>query len=78
MKQDQIEKHTTAQSIILHLFPGILVGCFYFLARQPVANMGYPSIFALLLAFAFILIPVELGFVLVQGKKKQAALHYRG
>lgn len=46
MKQDQIEKHSTAQSIILHLFPGILVGCFYFLARQPVANLGYPSIFA--------------------------------
>ena len=28
MKQDQIEKHSTAQSVILHLLPGILVGCF--------------------------------------------------
>jgi len=70
MKQDQIEKHSTAQSIILHLLPGILVGGGYFLARQPVANMGYPSIFALLLAFAFVLIPVELGYLLYQGKKK--------
>jgi hypothetical protein len=49
MNQDQYEKHTTTQSVILHLLPGILVGWFYFLARQPVANMGYPSIFALLL-----------------------------
>ena len=50
----EVEKHSTAQSILLHLFPGMLVGCFYFLSRQPVASLGYPSIFALLLAFAFV------------------------
>lgn len=70
MKQDQIEKHSTTQSVILHLLPGILVGCFYLLARQPVVNMGYPSIIALILAYVFILIPVELGYLLYQGKKK--------
>jgi uncharacterized protein len=69
MKQDQIEKHSTAQSVILHLSPGILVGAFYFLALQPVVRMGYPSIFALYLAFAFVLVPFELGFLLYQGKK---------
>ena len=78
MEQDQIEKHSTAQSVILHLLPGILVGGFYFLARQPVANLGYPSIFALLLAFAFILIPVELGFLLVQGKKRTGRFTLQG
>jgi hypothetical protein len=77
MKQDQIEKHSTTQSVILHLLPGSLVGCFYLLARQQVADMGYPSIVALILAYAFILIPVELGYLLYQGKKRQAALHYR-
>ncbi len=70
MKQDQIEKHSTTQSVVLHLLPGILVGCFYLLARQPVANMGYPSIIALILAYAFVLIPVEIGYLLYQGKKK--------
>ena len=78
MKQDQIEKHSTTQSVILHLLPGILVGCFYFLARQPVADMGYPSIFALLLALAVILIPFELGFLLYQGKKKTGRLTLQG
>lgn len=78
MEQDQIEKHSAAQSIILHLLPGILVGCFYFLVRQPVANMGYPSIFALLLAFAFILIPVELGYLLYKGKKKAGRFTLQG
>jgi len=78
MDQNQIEKHSTIQSVILHLLPGILVGCFYFLARQPVANLGYPSIFALLLAFAFILIPVELGYLFYQGKKKTGSFSLQG
>jgi len=78
MKQDQIEKHSTTQSVILHLLPGILVGCFYFLALKPVAKMGYPSFFAQFLAFAFILVPLELGFLLVQGKKKNGRFTLRG
>ncbi|MCD6424970.1 MAG: CPBP family intramembrane metalloprotease [Anaerolineales bacterium] len=66
--QQQIEKHTIVQSIILHLFPGILVGVFYFLIRQPVQNFGYPSSFALILAIIF-LVPVELGYLLLKGKQ---------
>jgi membrane protease YdiL (CAAX protease family) len=83
MKQAQIEKHSTTQSVILHLLPGILVGCFYLLARQPVVNLGYPSVIALILAYAFILIPIELGYLLYQGKRKtgrftlQAIISYR-
>lgn len=67
--QQQIEKHTTVQSIILHLFPGILIGGFYFLIRQPVQEFGYPSIFALMLAIIFVLVPVELGYLLHKGKR---------
>jgi uncharacterized protein len=78
MKQDQIEKHSTLQSVILHLLPGILVGFFYFLVRKPVENMGYPSIVALILAYAFILIPEELGYLLYQGKKETGRFTLRG
>jgi membrane protease YdiL (CAAX protease family) len=78
MKQDQIEKNSTIKSVMLHLLPGILVGCFYFLVRQPVANMGYPSIVTLILAYVFILIPVELGYLLYQGKKKTGRFTLRG
>jgi membrane protease YdiL (CAAX protease family) len=78
MKQDQIEKHSTTRSVILHLLPGILVGFFYLLARQPVVDMGYPSIIALILAYAFILIPVELGYLLYQGKKKTGRFTLQG
>jgi membrane protease YdiL (CAAX protease family) len=78
MNQDQIEKHSMTQSVILHLLPGILVGCFFLLARQPVADLGYPSIVALILAYAFILIPVELGFLYYQGKKKTGRFTLQG
>ena len=78
MKLEEIEKHSTTQSVVLHLLPGILVGAFYFLARQPVANLGYPSIFALFLAFACVLIPVELGYLLYQGKKKTGRFTLQG
>jgi membrane protease YdiL (CAAX protease family) len=53
------------------------------LARQPVVNLGYPSVIALILAYAFILIPIELGYLLYQGKRKtgrftlQAIISYR-
>ena len=66
--QQQIEKHTIVQSIILHLFPGILVGIVYFIIRQPVQNFGYPSSFALILAI-IVLVPVELGYLLLKGKQ---------
>ena len=78
MEQDTIEKHSTARSVILHLLPGILLGCFFLLARQPVVNMGYPSIVALILAFALILIPVELGYLFYQGKKMTGRLSLQG
>ena len=67
--QQQIEKHTILQSIILHLLPGILIGTFYFLIRRPVQEIGYPSTFALILAVIFVLVPVELGYLLLKGKQ---------
>ena len=69
MTQQQSENHTIIQSIIFHLLPGILIGGFYFLIQQPVQNLGYPSIFALMLAIAFILVPVEFGYLLYKGKQ---------
>ena len=76
--QQQNEKHTTAQSVLLHLFPGILIGGFYFLAWQPVKDLGYPSIFTLMLAIAFVLVPVELGYLLSKGKQKTGRYTLKG
>jgi uncharacterized protein len=40
--------------------------------------MGYPAIFALLLANAFVLVPVELGYLLYQEKKKTGRFTLQG
>ena len=48
MKSDQIEKHSTTRSLVLHLLPGILVGAFYFLRTSTSCQNGvYLTIFAL-------------------------------
>lgn len=78
MKTADVEQHTIGQSIVLHLLPGILTGAFYFAIAQPIRNMGYPSMAALVLAIIVILIPFELGFLLYQGKKKNGSLSLDG
>ncbi|MBE0696614.1 MAG: CPBP family intramembrane metalloprotease [Anaerolineaceae bacterium] len=78
MNQNQIEKHSIAQSIFFHLFPGALIGTFCFLFRQTANNFGYPAILALVLAVAFILIPTELGYLLYQGKKRTGRYSLNG
>lgn len=65
----QNNQHTILHSLVLHLLPGFLIGGFYFLIRQPVQNLGYPSIMALMLAILFVLVPFELGYLLMQGKR---------
>ncbi len=77
MKQVPIEKHSMPQSMLFHLLPGVLVGGFYFLARQPAAKLGYPSVFAQMLAFALVLVPLELGFLFVQAKIKTGSFNLR-
>ncbi|MCB2180346.1 CPBP family intramembrane metalloprotease [bacterium] len=73
-----IEKHSIWQSVGLHLLPGILVGAFYYAIAQPIRNLGYPSMAAMIIATIIILIPFELGFLLYQGKKKNGTLSLKG
>lgn len=63
------EQHTAGKSVLLHLLPGFLIGMCYF-ALVPVARqLGYPSIAALMIAVVVALVPFELGYLLVQGRK---------
>lgn len=78
MNQPEVKQHSFFQSIIYHLFPGILIGVFYFLVRRPVENLGYPSVMSSILAIIFILIPLELGFLLYQGKKMNGTFSLEG
>ena len=72
--KDNMNKHTLLKSIVLHLFPGLLMGGFYFAITPFVTKHGYPSVMALILAGIFVLIPFELGVLLYQKRLKSVKL----
>lgn len=59
-----VKKHTLLQTIILHLFPGVLIVGFYFIVAGPIQDQGFPTVAALILSAIVVLIPVELGIIL--------------
>lgn len=65
---NKIQQHSIIQSIYLHLLPGVIVGFFYFLIAPVVKHYGFPTIMALIISGIFVLLPIELGFLLYQKK----------
>jgi membrane protease YdiL (CAAX protease family) len=59
------EQHSLARSIVLHLFPGALL----FGLVLAAAALGIPAVVALLAGIAFVIVPLELGYLLVQAKR---------
>ncbi len=74
----EIAQHHLIRSILLHLFPGMLIAALYFLAVGPVQAWGFPSYMALLLAIPFVLVPVQLGYLLYQGRKRNGRFSLAG
>lgn len=70
VSQDQVEQMTIPKSILLHLFPGVLIVIFDILAAPFVEDLGFPTLLTLILADFFILIPVELAILLYMSKKE--------
>ena len=79
MITDQIpDSHTIGISILLHLLPGVLIGLGYWTVLPALQSAGYPSIMALMVAVALILVPFELGYLLLQGYRKHGRLSLKG
>jgi len=73
-----VEQHSIGQSLLLHLLPGALIGSCYFALRPVLDRWGYPSMMALMVALVLILVPVELGYLLYQGKKRNGRYSLQG
>jgi len=65
---DVLTRHSMLKSLTLHLLPGIFAGVCYFALVPLVKSNGFPSVMALILAGIFVLIPFELGFLILQKK----------
>ena len=74
----QSEQHSVGQSILLHLLPGLLITAGYFALIGPLQQAGYPSVMALVLSGMLLLVPVQLGYLLVQGKRLNGRYGLRG
>lgn len=73
-----LEQHSPARSVLLHLGPGVLIGMCYFVLRPLLHRWGLPSIAALMVTVALVLVPVELGYLLYQARKRNGNYSLRG
>jgi membrane protease YdiL (CAAX protease family) len=60
------EQHSLPRSIVLHLLPGAALFGFVLVA----AALGIPAILALLVGIALVIVPIELGYLLYQGRQE--------
>lgn len=56
-------QHSLWLSVSLHLLPGLLTGAIYYLLAKPLAQLGLPSILALIIAGMLVIVPFELGLI---------------
>ena len=62
--------HTMAESILLHLFPGIVIALFYIMLVPAVEMNGFPNDFALYITDIIALVSAELGLLMYIAKRK--------
>jgi hypothetical protein len=73
------EQHSLPKSILLHLIPGILYGLFYYLLAVPLAvRIGFGTMWALNLGILFVVLPVQMGYLLYQGKLRNGTFSLAG
>lgn len=75
---ERIDQHSLVRSIILHLLPGALIVTFYIISAPYIIHLGFPSGLALLLGFLFVGMPLELGYLLYEGKNRNGTVSLRG
>jgi len=69
MNDSSDRNHSMLQTIVLSLFPGLLILAFYTLVSWYADQFDMPSILVIFVAIAIILVPFELGFLIYQGRK---------
>ena len=73
-----VEQHSMTRSVVLHLLPGALITLFFALVAPVVRHVGFPSLLAIFLAIAVVLIPFELGYLFYEAKRRTGRLSLAG
>ena len=75
---NKAQQHLLVQSIMYHLFPGICVLVSFVVLSPILDRLGWPSAMALFIVIGCVLVPVELGILLYQGKKLSGRFTLKG
>jgi uncharacterized protein len=62
-------QHSLSYSVFLHLVPGVALTIFVLLAGPLVRNWGFPTIFALFVGIPLVIVPIELGYLMLTSKR---------
>lgn len=63
-------KISTLKMMWLHLFPGILITAIYVMITPIVQKVGFPSLMGLAIAFLLVIVPFELGYLIIKAKRE--------
>lgn len=77
MSDSNVGNHSVLQTVVLSIFPGLLILAFYILIGRYADQFGIPSILVLFVAIPVILVPFELGFLIFQGRKINNRLSFK-
>jgi uncharacterized protein len=75
---EQPAQHNLFQSVMLHLFPGLVALFVYWLLILPFERAGFPSMMAWLVTVALVNIPLEWGIMFIEGYKRNGRLSLAG
>jgi hypothetical protein len=71
-------QHPIGKSVLLHLLPGVALLAFTAIFAPLVQHLGFPPTFAGSLSILFVLVPLEIGYLLRQGKRRNGRLSLAG
>jgi membrane protease YdiL (CAAX protease family) len=78
MGEKQVSQHSLGLTIAYHLLPGVVIVAGYALITPFLRNAGLPSAIGISLAVLLVLVPMELGILFWQGKKRNGRFSLEG
>jgi uncharacterized protein len=78
MDEKQVSQHSLSLTIAYHLLPGVVIVAGYALITPFLRKAGLPSAIGISLAVLLVLVPLELGILFWQGKKRNGRFSLEG
>lgn len=78
MNETQTSQHSIGTTVAFHLLPGLVILAAYILITPFLRKLGLPSVMSLWLVCLLVLVPLEMGILYWQGKKRNGRFSLEG